>query len=65
MANRKAVTPAIDMGALQNEVVLATRDAKAKAKALQMAHDADIAAKARVAAAVEAFTNASRAVMAG
>lgn len=55
----------VDMGALQSEIVLANRDAKAKAKALQMAHDADIAAKSRVASATEAFTNASRAVLAG
>lgn len=64
-SNRKAVSPAIDMGALQNEVANAKRDAKAKAKSLQAAHEADVAAKARLAAAVEAFTNASRAVMAG
>jgi len=65
MATKKTVTPAVDMGALQSELTNASRDAKAKARNLKNAQDADDSAKARLARATEAFTNASRAVLVG
>jgi len=57
-------TNSVDLGALQNEFVLASRDAKAKARALSNAETANDAAKARLANAKEKLNSASRAVLA-
>lgn len=55
---------AVDLGALQSELVLASRDAKAKTKALRSAEDAHDAASNRFATARDNLAAASRAVMA-
>lgn len=61
---KKQTANAIDLGALQNEVVLAERDAKAKAKACDNAQTANDNAKARLVAARETLQAGSRAVLA-
>lgn len=55
---------AVDLGALQSEFVLASRDAKAKAKAYTSAEAANDNAKARLLSAKEKLNAASRAVLA-
>lgn len=54
----------VDLGELQNEFVLASRDFKTKAKALTSAESAHDIAKARLANASAKLQSASRAVIA-